>query len=411
MIHSDALLRRFLKYVEIETTSNETSDTFPSSDGQWDLLRLLRYQLEEFGLQDVNVDSYGYVTATLPSNTNLQAPVIAFLAHVDTSPDMSGRNIKPLVTENYDGADIIINPEQHIVLSPAMFPELLDYKGQTIISTDGTTLLGADDKAGVAEIMAAVEYLIQHPEIKHGTIKIAFTPDEEIGRGVDYFDVKSFAADYAFTVDGGAIGELEYENFNAAAAKITIQGQNIHPGYAKGKMKNALLLGIEFNALLPENERPENTEGYQGFYHLMKTDGSVENAHLQYIIRDHDRGLFENRKQFMQQCASTMNEKYGAGTVVVELKDQYYNMRECIEPCMHLVETAKQAMLSLGITPRLVPVRGGTDGARLSYMGLPCPNIFAGGHNFHGRFEYVPLQSMVKAAEVIIKIAELYAQP
>jgi tripeptide aminopeptidase len=372
------------------------------------MLNLLHDQLKAFGLADVSIDANGYVMGTLPSNTSKKVPVIGFVAHVDTSPDMSGANVKPRLVENYDGKDVVLNAEKNIILSPADFPELREYLGQTLIVTDGTTLLGADDKAGVTEIMAAIEYLVKHPEIEHGTLKVGFTPDEEVGRGVDFFDVKKFGADFAYTMDGGGIGELEYENFNAAGAKVTIQGRNIHPGYAKNKMKNAILMATEFNALLPVNERPEFTQDYEGFFHLIKMEGSVENSFIQYIIRDHDRPKFELKKQLFKDCVDFMNKRYGEGSFTLEMKDQYYNMREMVEPVYHVVATAQEAMEQLGIVPKVVPIRGGTDGARLSYMGLPCPNIFAGGHNFHGKMEYVPLESMVKATEVLLKIVELY---
>lgn len=404
------ILDRFLSYVAIDTQSDDTSSTFPSTAKQFDMLNLLHDQLKAFGLADVSIDTNGYVMGTLPANTTKNIPVIGFVAHVDTSPDMSGANIKPQIIENYDGQLVVLNKEKNIVLSPKDFPELPVYTGQTLIVTDGTTLLGADDKAGVTEIMSAIEYLVNHPEIEHGTLKVGFTPDEEVGRGVDYFDVKKFGADFAYTMDGGGIGELEYENFNAAGAKVIIQGRNIHPGYAKNKMKNAILMATEFNDLLPANERPEYTQDYEGFYHLIKLEGSVENAFIQYIIRDHDREKFEAKKLFFKDCVAFMNNRYGEGCFTLEMKDQYYNMREMVEPVYHVVATAQQAMEQLGIVPKVVPIRGGTDGARLSYMGLPCPNIFAGGHNFHGKMEYVPLESMVKATEVIIRIIELYTK-
>jgi tripeptide aminopeptidase len=404
------ILNRFLQYVAIDTQSDDTSTTFPSTAKQFDMLNLLHDQLKAFGLADVSIDSNGYVMGTLPANTSKKVPVIGFVSHVDTSPDMSGANIKPRLVENYDGRDIVLNSEKNIILSPKDFPELTEYIDQTLIVTDGTTLLGADDKAGVTEIMTAIEYLVKHPEIEHGTIKVGFTPDEEVGRGVDFFDVKKFGADFAYTMDGGGIGELEYENFNAAGAKVIIQGRNIHPGYAKNKMKNAILMATEFNALLPVNERPEFTQDYEGFYHLIKMEGSVENSFIQYIIRDHDRPKFELKKQLFKECVDFMNKWYGEGCFMLEMKDQYYNMREMVEPVYHVVATAQEAMEQLGIIPKVVPIRGGTDGARLSYMGLPCPNIFAGGHNFHGKMEYVPLESMVKATEVILKIVELYTQ-
>jgi len=404
------ILDRFLRYIAIDTQSDESSTAFPSTSKQFDLLKLLRDELSAFGLKDVVLDEFGYVMATLPANTAKKVPVIGFIAHVDTAPDMSGANINPRLVENYDGSDIVLNKELNVVISPGDFPEMKDYLGQTLIVTDGTTLLGADDKAGVTEIMAAVEYLVNHPEIEHGTIKIGFTPDEEIGRGVDKFEVVRFGADFAYTMDGGGVGELEFENFNAAGAKVFIQGRNIHPGYAKNKMKNAILMAMEFNALLPVHERPEFTQDYEGFYHVVKTEGSVEHAMLQYIIRDHDRKKFGQKKETFKACIDFMNQRYGKDTFTLELKDQYFNMREQIEPVYHIVETARHAMVELGIEPKVVPIRGGTDGARLSYMGLPCPNIFAGGHNFHGKLEFVPLESMVKATEVILKILELYTK-
>lgn len=398
---------RFLRYVSIDTQSDENSETCPSTEKQLVLLRMLHDELKQLGLSDVSMDENGYVMATLPANNGKTGPAIGFIAHVDTSPDMPGKDVKPRLVENYDGTDIVLNPELNIVLSPSDFPEMKSYTGQTLIVTDGTTLLGADDKAGVTEIMTAVEYLVQHPEFRHGPVKIGFTPDEEIGRGVDRFDVKKFAADWAYTMDGGEPGELEFENFNAAHAKISVQGRNIHPGYAKGKMQNALLMAMEFNALLPVFDRPEFTQDYEGFFHLMKMEGTVEKASFQYIIRDHSKTLFLKRKEMMQQCVAFMNERYGSGCFTLEMKDQYYNMREMVEPQYHIVETARLAMEALGIEPKIKPIRGGTDGCRLSYMGLPCPNIFAGGLNFHGKFEFVPLESMEKATRVILKIVEM----
>jgi len=400
---------RFLKYVSLDTQSDESSETCPSTAKQLVMLRMLHEELKAFGLADASIDENGYVMATLPANNGKTGPTIGFVAHVDTSPDMPGNNIKPQIIENYDGSDVLLNKELNLTLSPKEFPEMKQYAGQTLIVTDGTTLLGADDKAGVTEIMTAIEYLVKHPEIKHGPIKIGFTPDEEIGRGVDHFDVKKFGADWAYTMDGGEIGELEFENFNAAGAKVIIQGRNIHPGYAKGKMQNALLMAMEFNALLPVFDRPEFTQDYEGFFHLMKCEGSVEKAVIQYIVRDHDRKLFEKRKETIKQCADFMNVRYGEGCFTLEMKDQYYNMREMVEPQYHIVETARKAMVELGIEPQIKPIRGGTDGSRLSYMGLPCPNIFAGGHNFHGKFEFVPLESMEKATRVILKIVEMNA--
>lgn len=410
MINKQLLIERFIRYVKIDTQSDDTvTDRFPSTDKQLILCNLLAQELKEMGAQEVEIDQYGYVMASIPANTNKQIPVLGFLAHVDTSPDMLGKDVAPRFVENYDGTEIVLNKDLGVVLSPKEFPELKNYLGQTLIVTDGTTLLGADDKAGIAEIMTAVEFMIKNPDFKHGKIRIGFTVDEEVGRGVDHFDVKRFGADFAYTLDGGAIGELEFENFNAASAKISIQGRNIHPGYAKDKMLNAIQIAQEFNSLLPAHERPEHTQGYEGFYHLIKMDGSVEKAAFQYIIRDHNRKKFEARKAYMQRIANYMNTKYGEGTVSVELKDQYYNMREKIEPVYHVVSTAIEAMEAVGIKPKVKPIRGGTDGARLSYMGLPCPNLFAGGENFHGKHEYVAVESMVKATEVMLKIIELFS--
>ncbi|MFH1118377.1 MAG: peptidase T [Bacteroidota bacterium] len=407
MTMKDAIKTRFLRYVSLDTQSDDNSETCPSTKKQLVMLQMLYDELKVFGLPDVSIDENGYVMATIPANNGKTGPAIGFIAHVDTSPDMPGGNVKPRLIENYDGGDILLNRELNLVLSSNDFPEIRQYAGQTLIVTDGTTLLGADDKAGVTEIMTAVEYLVNHPEIKHGPVKIGFTPDEEIGRGVDHFDVRKFAADWAYTIDGGEVGELEFENFNAAHAKVNIQGRNIHPGYAKGKMQNALLMGMEFNGLLPVFDRPEFTQDYEGFFHLMKMDGAVEKAVIQYIIRDHDRSLFEKRKETIKQCIDFMNARYGEGCFTLELKDQYYNMREKVEPVYHIVETARKAMEALGIEPKIKPIRGGTDGSRLSYMGLLCPNIFAGGHNFHGKFEFVPLESMEKATRVILKIVEM----
>ena len=400
---------RFFRYIKIDTMSDENSETFPSTKKQYDLLNLLNKELKEFGLKS-EIDEHGYVMATLPANTDKKIPVIGFISHVDTSPDMSGENVNPQVWENYDGGDITINKELKLVLSPELFSDLKEYVGDTIITTDGTTLLGADDKAGIAEIMAAVKYLIDHPEIKHGEIKIGFTPDEEIGRGVDFFDVKKFGAQYAYTMDGSHVGELEFENFNAAKLTVTVQGRNVHPGYAKDKMLNSMLIAMEYNALLPVNMRPEYTEGYDGFYHLIGMNGTVENTTITYIVRDHDRTKFESKKVFAAECADFLNKRYGKDVVKAELKDQYFNMREKVEEVFHIVEIAEQAMIEVGIEPKIMPIRGGTDGSRLSYMGLPCPNIFAGGINFHGKFEYVPLESMEKATNVILKVVELYAK-
>lgn len=400
---------RFFRYIKIDTMSDENSETFPSTKKQYDLLNLLNKELKEFGLKS-EIDEHGYVMATLPSNIDKKIPVIGFISHVDTSPDMSGENVNPLVWENYDGGDITINKDLKLVLSPELFPDLKEYVGDTIITTDGTTLLGADDKAGIAEIMTAVKYLVEHPEIKHGEIKIGFTPDEEIGRGVDFFDVKKFGAQYAYTMDGSHVGELEFENFNAAKLTVSIQGRNVHPGYAKDKMLNSMLIAMEYNALLPVNMRPEYTEGYDGFYHLISMSGSVENTTITYIVRDHDRAKFESKKVFAAECADFLNKRYGKEVVKAELKDQYFNMREKVEEVFHIVDIAEQAMIDIGIEPKIMPIRGGTDGSRLSYMGLPCPNIFAGGINFHGKFEYVPLESMEKATNVILKVIELYTK-
>lgn len=403
------LLDRFLRYVAVDTQSDENSESQPSTGKQLVLLEMLRDELRALGLE-AQLDQWGYVMATLPSNLDHKAPAIGFIAHVDTSPDASGKDVKAQIIRNYDGGDIELKGVPGLALRVADFPELAGYKGQTIITTDGTTLLGADDKAGVAEIMNAVEYLVEHPEVKHPEVKIGFTPDEEIGRGVVKFDVARFGADYAYTMDGGAIGELEFENFNAAAATVKIQGRNIHPGYAKGKMKNAMLIGMELNSLLPVEQRPEYTEGYEGFYHLIGFKGSVEQAELSYILRDHDLGLYEKRKETMLRCAEFINAKWGEGTASVELRHQYYNMRKEVEPHYHIIEKAVKAMEMNGIKPKIQPIRGGTDGANLSFMGLPCPNIFAGGHNFHGKMEFVPLESMEAASRVILGILEQFAQ-
>jgi tripeptide aminopeptidase len=400
------ILNRFLKYVQIDTQSDEHSKTYPSTKKQFDLANLLVTQLKEIGLQDAAVDKYGYVTATLPSNIEKEIPVIGFLAHMDTAPDMSGTKVRPQIFENYDGGDIVINKELNVHLLIKEFPELKEYKGQTIITTSGNTLLGADDKAGIAEIMIAIEYLTTNPEIKHGTIKVAFTPDEEIGKGVDHFDVKKFGADYAYTLDGGPVGELEYENFNAAGISIQIQGRNIHPGYAKGKMINAILVAAELNDMLPIEQRPELTQDYEGFFHIIRFIGTVETAEIHYIIRDHDREKFEQKKNLIKEVIAFINRKYGKEIAKYKLEDQYFNMREKVEPVFQIVEQAKQAMIELGITPNIKPIRGGTDGARLSYKGLPCPNIFTGGHNYHGKYEFIPLESMEKAVHVILKIIE-----
>ncbi len=400
------ILNRFLRYVQIDTQSDEHSKTYPSTKKQFDLANLLVKELKEIGMEEVEVDKHGYVTATLPSNIEKEIPVIGFLAHMDTAPDMNGTKVRPQVFENYDGEDIIINKELNVSLLIEEFPELKEYKGQTIITASGKTLLGADDKAGIAEIMIAMEFLIKNPEIEHGTIKVAFTPDEEIGKGVDRFDVKKFGADYAYTLDGGPIGEMEYENFNAAGISIQIQGRNIHPGYAKGRMINAILVASELNDMLPIEQRPELTENYEGFFHIIRFMGTVETAEIHYIIRDHDKEKFEQKKEFMKDVISLINKKYGKEVAKYKLEDQYNNMREKIEPVFHIVEQAKEAMIELGITPDIKPIRGGTDGARLSYMGLPCPNLFTGGHNYHGKHEFIPLESMEKAVQVILKIIE-----
>jgi tripeptide aminopeptidase len=401
------VVEKFLNYVKFDTRSDEESTTVPSTSKQLVLAEELTKELKEMGLKDVSLDSNGYIMATLPGNTDKNVPVIGFIAHMDTSPEMPGHNIKTKIVENYDGNDIVLNEEQNLILRVEESPEVKDYIGNTLITTDGTTLLGADDKAGIAEIMAAMEYLTQHPEIKHGDIRVGFTPDEEVGRGADHFDVEKFNADFAYTMDGGAIGELEYENFNAASAKIVISGRNVHPGYAKNKMINSMLIAKEVMSMMPENETPGTTEGYEGFYHLVSMNGGVEETQLSYIIRDFDAEKFESRKTFVQDVVNKVNEKYGSGTVAVEIKEQYRNMKEKVEPVKYIVDIAFEAMESVGVKPLVRPIRGGTDGARLSFMGLPTPNIFTGGHNFHGRFEYIPVQSMEKAVEVILKIAEL----
>ena len=405
----EKILDRFLRYVAVDTQSDPQSESQPSAEKELSLLKMLRDELLEMGVE-AQLDEFGYVMGRIPSNCSEDIPAVGFIAHVDTAPDASGKDIKPQIIRDYDGGDIPLKGVEALALSPSDFPEMLSYKGQTIITTDGTTLLGADDKAGVAEIMDAVQYIVEHPEFKHGDICIGFTPDEEIGRGVVKFDVKKFGARYAYTMDGGAIGELEYENFNAASACVRIQGRNLHPGYAKGKMLNAILIGMELNSLLPVEQRPEYTEGYEGFYHIIGFEGSVEKAEFSYIIRDHDIDLYEQRKKFIQKCVDFINEKYGEGTATVEIKHQYYNMRKEVEPHYHIVEKAKKAMEMEGIVPLIKPIRGGTDGANLSFMGLPCPNIFAGGHNFHGKLEFVPLESMEKASKVILNIVSLYCE-
>ncbi len=404
------IIDRFISYVTIDTESDPNSDTCPSTEKQWDLANKLVAELKEMGMQDVSIDEHAYVMATLPSNVEHEVPTIGFIAHFDTTPDFTGANVKPQIVPNYDGGDIILNKEENIVLSPNYFEDLLLYKGQTLITTDGTTLLGADDKAGVTEIMCAMEYLINNPEIKHGKIRVGFTPDEEIGRGAHKFDVAKFGADWAYTMDGSQVGELEYENFNAAGAKIKVNGKIVHPGYAKGKLINSMLIANEFIAALPKQEVPERTSGYEGFFHLYAIEGKVEETNLQLIIRDHDKQKFQDRKALLEKITAELNTKHGAGTVELEIKDQYFNMKEKVTPVMHIVDIAEEAMKNLGITPLIKPIRGGTDGSQLSYMGLPCPNIFAGGHNFHGRYEYVPVESIKKAIDVIVEIAQITAQ-
>ena len=400
---------RFIKYAKIDTQSDENSDQTPSTLKQFNLAKEIERELIEMGMTDVSLDNNCYLMATLPANTDEHVPTIGFIAHLDTSPDMSGENVRPRIVQQYDGEDILLNEEQNIVLSPNDFPELLDYVGEDLIVTDGTTLLGADDKAGIAEIVTAMQYFIDHPEIKHGKVRVAFTPDEEIGRGADKFDVQKFGAEWGYTVDGGEIGELEYENFNAASAKVTIQGRNVHPGYAKNKMINALFVANELINMLPANERPEFTEGYEGFFHLISFNGTVDEAVLSFIIRDHDRSKFEKRKKILQEAVNFLNERY-SNRLQLELRDQYYNMREKIEPVKHVVEHALRAMQKVEVIPKVKPIRGGTDGARLSFMGLPCPNIFTGGLNFHSRYEFIPIRSMEKATQVIEKIIETVAE-
>ena len=410
MIEKQQLIERFISYVTVDTESDPESKTTPSSKKQWDLANALVEELKKIGLEDVTIDEHAYIMATLASNVSHEVPVIGFISHFDTTPDFTGANVKPQIIENYDGKDIVLNSAENIILSPSDFDDLLMYKGQTLITTDGTTLLGADDKAGVAEIISAMEYLINHPEIKHGKIRIGFTPDEEIGRGAHKFDVKKFGASWAYTMDGSQVGELEYENFNAAGAEVTIKGKIVHPGYAKGKMINSMYIATQFINALPRIETPEHTEDRQGFFHLHNMKGEVDSTKLQYIIRDHDSSHFEARKEVIQKLADDINTQYGSLVVSVEIKDQYFNMRKKIEPVMHIVEIAKEAMEMAGIKAIIKPIRGGTDGSQLSFMGLPCPNIFAGGHNFHGRFEYVPVESMIKAIQVIVNIVQLTAK-
>lgn len=397
---------RFLGYVKFDTQSDELTNLTPSTPGQMIFAQALEKELQNLGLKEITLDDNGYLMATLPGNTDKKVPTVGFIAHLDTSPDMSGRHVNPRIVENYDGGDITLDPDGGVVLSPESFPELKDYVGQSLIVTDGKTLLGADDKAGVAEIITAVEYLMQHPEIKHGDIRIGFNPDEEIGLGAHKFDVKLFNADFAYTMDGGAIGELEYENFNAASAKVVFKGRNVHPGYAKHKMINSIRIANQFSIMLPRWETPEHTEDYEGFYHLIGFEGTVEESTLTYIIRDHDMDRFQRRKKELEHLVRKINNEF-PGCATIEIKDQYYNMREKIEPVMYVIDIAKQAMIDAGVTPKVQPIRGGTDGAQLSFKGLPCPNIFAGGLNFHGRYEYVPIHSMEKAVDVIVEICKL----
>jgi len=407
MIDKQHIIDRFVSYVTIDTESDPDSNTTPSTEKQWDLAHKLVEELKAIGMQEVTIDENAYIMATLPANVDHDVPVIGFISHFDTSPDFTAANVRPQIINNYDGGDIVLNAEEKIVLSPGYFEDLLMYIGQTLITTDGTTLLGADDKAGICEIVSAMEYLITHPEINHGKIRVGFTPDEEIGRGAHKFDVDKFGADWAYTMDGSQVGELEYENFNAAGVKIKVKGRIVHPGYAKGKMVNSMYYATEFINALPNTETPEMTEGYQGFYHLYGMEGKVEETRLQYIVRDHDKDRFEARKILMQKIADDMNSTYGRTVIELEIKDQYFNMKEKVEPVMHIVDIAEEAMKQLDIEPIIKPIRGGTDGSQLSYMGLPCPNIFAGGHNFHGPYEYVPVESIIKATSVICKIAEI----
>ncbi|HBL75423.1 MAG: peptidase T [Bacteroidetes bacterium GWF2_42_66] len=406
----EKIIERFIRYTKIHTTSDPKSESFPSTERQLYFARQLEQELRWIGLSDVKTDEYGYVTATLSANTDKKCPVVGFIAHIDTSPDFSGENVSPRLIENYQGRNIQLSNDGQVELRPEMFPELLKYIGQDLLVTDGKTLLGADDKAGIAEIVSSMEYLHTHPEVKHGKIRICFTPDEEIGKGADHFDVKAFGADFAYTLDGGEIGELEYENFNAAGAIVTIRGRSVHPGYAKDKMINAVLVANQIVNFLPSEQRPEHTEKYEGFYHITSMEGNVSEARIEMIIRDHDLKKFEARKNFLKECCSLINLEYGEDVVQLQLEDQYYNMKQKIEPVKYVVDIAEQAMREVGVEPKIKAIRGGTDGARLSYMGLPCPNIFAGGHNFHGPYEYLPVQSMKKATEVIIRICELVAE-
>jgi tripeptide aminopeptidase len=409
-MNKEHIINRFVSYVTIDTESDPNNPAFPSTEKQWDLAKFLVKELTDIGMSDITLDDNCYVMATLPSNIDYEVPTIGFVSHIDTTPDYTGANVKPQIHHQYDGKDIVLNEEENIVLSSSYFDDLLQYKGQTIITTDGKTLLGADDKAGITEIVSAMEYLINHPEIKHGNVRICFTPDEEVGKGAHKFDIEQFGADWAYTMDGSQIGELEYENFNAAGAKVTIAGKIVHPGYAKGKMINSMTIASDFISRLPSKEVPEATDGYEGFFHLHQLAGKVEQTVLHYIIRDHDHNLFENRKQFMLDLVAKMNIELGSNAIEIELKDQYYNMKEKVVPVMHIVDIAEEVMKDIGITPLIKPIRGGTDGSQLSFMGLPCPNIFAGGHNFHGRYEYVPVESMIKATEVIIGISEKVAK-
>ena len=404
------VIDRFIRYIKIDTQSARKSDSFPSTEKQLNLAKILVQELRELGLADAAMDAYGYVTATLPANIERDVPVVGFLAHMDTSPDFSGKDVNPQFIENYDGGVVVLNAEKQILMDPKEFPDLKKYVGKTLITTDGTTLLGADDKAGVAEIMTAIETLIAHPEIQHGTIRIGFTPDEEVGSGVDHFDVEKFGADFAYTLDGGEIGEVEFENFNAAGAELVIHGRNVHPGEAKHKMRNALLIGMELNEMLPVFERPEFTEKYEGFFHLFEFNGTVEEATMAYILRDHDREKFEAKKQLLQSAVDFINQKYGEKVIDLTLEDQYYNMRQMVEPHPEIMGIAIQAVKALGIEPLTKPVRGGTDGSRLSYMGLPTPNLFTGGHYFHGKYEFIPTYSMEKAVEMLVAIAQLVAE-
>ena len=405
-----ALVERFLRYVSFDTQSSEETRITPSTPGQMVFAKYLKSELESLGLEEITLDEHGYLFATLPANTDKEIPTIGFIAHMDTSPDMSGKDVTPRIVENYNGSEIVLDAEERVVLSPAQFPELLDHKGEDLIVTNGKTLLGADDKAGIAEIVSAMAHLKEHPEIKHGKIRIGFNPDEEIGEGAHKFDVEKFGCEWAYTMDGGEVGELEFENFNAAAAKIIFKGRNVHPGYARHKMINSIRIANQFISMLPRHETPEHTEGYEGFYHLIGIQGDVEQTTLSYIIRDHDRSRFESRKREMAHLVRKINAEFGEDIAVLELRDQYYNMREKIEPVMHIIDTAFAAMEAVGVKPNVKPIRGGTDGAQLSFKGLPCPNIFAGGLNFHGRYEFVPVQNMEKAMKVIVKIAELVAQ-